>query len=85
MPTICFENENLDYDYENNYLHMYELNEHLIIPCVGDIVDFDDDRYYEYRDSIGSCFVVTKKKILYSRGESYQDDCSIILTVEKAT
>jgi hypothetical protein len=84
MTIVCFENKNLPYDHENEWLHSYELNEWLVVPNIGDIVEFDDDAYYEdeKRETIGTLFTVVAKAIHYSRMDGCRDDCIIHLTVE---
>jgi hypothetical protein len=82
MPTICFENENLPYDHVNDCLHAYELNDRLVVPNVGDVVDFGDDSYYEKSEQCGSKFLIVSKEISFSRTKGYVDDCTITLIVD---
>ena len=84
MTTVYFENEKLTERYESNVIHQFELNKWLVIPNVGDIVDFDDDGFYdeEYRTTIGTKFIATAKEIIYSRDKECRDDCYVCITIE---
>jgi hypothetical protein len=84
MTTVYFENEDLPYDHDNEHLHSYELGNDMVVPNVGDFVNFDDDSFYEdyKRKTIGTKFIVTKKTIGLSRMEGCVDDCFIELHVE---
>jgi hypothetical protein len=84
MPKICFVTKTFPYDYENELLHSYELNEWLVVPSVGDIVDFERDSYYKKwkREQFGTKFRIVSKEISFSRGEQFRDDCIITLKVD---
>jgi hypothetical protein len=81
---IFFNNKNLDYNHEDYNLHSYIAGEIEILPKVGDVVDFDDDAFFEpvFRLNLGTRFIIKQRVLHFHRMEGCRDECSIEFIVD---